>query len=92
MKLKKLVTIATNKERFTQLKHFVDFAETFLDFAATELQAVIVSRNEPHYNFWQFKSDGSFNVSRPINSKLMYSAADSAAAFKSFLDQCGKLS
>ncbi len=85
MSLKKLVNRAADKERFTKLENFVDFALAVLDFAATGLQAVIVSRNEPHYNFWQFKSDGSYNVSRPINSDLMYSASNASDALKSFI-------
>lgn len=85
MTLKKLVQRATDKQRFTKLEDFVDFALAVLDFASKSLQAVIVSRNEPHYNFWQFKSDGSYNVSRPINSTLMYAAGDAEAAFKQFL-------
>lgn len=85
MSLKKLVARATDKERFTKLEDFVDFALAVLEFASSGLQAVIVSRNEPHYNFWQFKSDGSFNVSRPINSSLMYSAANAQAGLKAFI-------
>jgi hypothetical protein len=85
MTLKKLVQRATDKQRFTKLEDFVEFALAVLDFASKSLQAVIVSRNEPHYNFWQFKSDGSYNVSRPINSPLMYAAGDAEAAFKQFL-------
>lgn len=85
MSLKKLVARATDKERFTQIEDFVEFALAFLDFAASGLQAVIVSRNEPHYHFWQFKSDGSFNVSRPVNSSLMYSADEASAALKRFV-------
>lgn len=38
------------------------------------LQAVIVSQNENHYRFFQYRSEGNYNVSRPINSKLMISA------------------
>ena len=82
MSLKKLVVRATDKKCFSKIEDFVDFALAILDFAASGLQAVIVSRNEPHYNFWQFKSDGSYNISRPINSSLMYSAADASEAFK----------
>ena len=85
MTLKKLVAIATDKNRFTKLEHFIKFAEAFIEFAATGLQAVIVSRNEPQYNFWQFKNDGSYNVSRPINSTLMYSAADCSSALSTFV-------
>ncbi len=85
MTLKKLVAIATDKSRFNKLEHFIEFAGAFTEFAASGLQAVIVSRNEPQYNFWQFKSDGSYNVSRPVNSMLMYSAADCSTAFKKFV-------
>ena len=85
MTLKKLVAIATDKNHFTKLEHFIKFAEAFIEFAATGLQAVIVSRNEPHYNFWQFKSDGGYNVSRPINSTLMYSAADCSSALSTIV-------
>ncbi len=85
MTLKELIQRATDKERFTKLEDFVEFALATLDFASSDLQAVIVSRNEPHYNFWQFKIDGNYNVSRPINSSLMYSAGDARAAFKQFI-------
>ncbi len=85
MTLKKLVARAADKEKFSKLEDFIGFAKIFIEFAATGLQAVIVSRNEPHYNFWQYKKDGHFNVSRPINSTLMYSASEAAAAFSNFL-------
>lgn len=85
MKLKQLVSRASDKEHFIKLEDFVEFALAVLDFAASGLQAVIVSRNEPHYNFWQFKSDGSYNVSRPINSSLMYTASNAEKAFRQFI-------
>jgi hypothetical protein len=85
MTLKKLVATATDKNRFTKLAHFIEFAEAFIEFATSGLQAVIVSRNEPQYNFWQFKSDGNYNVSRPINSTLMYSAANCSSALHAFV-------
>ena len=84
MTLKKLVARATDKDCFTGLEGFVEFARDFLEFAAAGLQAVIVSRNEPHYNFWQFRNDGHFNVSRPVNSSIVYTAADCGTAFDVF--------
>lgn len=60
----------------------MEFASAFLDFAANGQQAVIVSRNEPQYNFWQFKSDGSFNVSRPINTSLIYTPEEASQLFQ----------
>ena len=91
MTLKKLVARATDKDCFARLEGFIDFARTFLEFAATGLQAVIVSRNEPHYNFWQFKNDGHFNVSRPVNSSIMYAAEDCGTAFDDFAALLGNL-
>jgi hypothetical protein len=85
MTLKKLLALATDKERFSSLGQFLEFGRTFLDFAGTGIQAVIVSRNEPHYNFWQYKSDGNYNVTRPINASLMLRGEDSAPAFENFL-------
>lgn len=34
------------------------------------MQATIVSKNETCYKFFQYKSDGDYNVTRPINSNL----------------------
>ncbi len=76
MTLKELVTAATNKDRFLSLSDYTDFCLRYLDFVKTNLQAVIVSRNENHYRFFQYKDDGTYNVTRPINSNLMLSYED----------------
>lgn len=55
----------------------------YLDFIRTKLQAVIVSRNENHYQFFQYPKEGTFNVTRPINSNLMLS-------IEQFEKKCGK--
>lgn len=85
MKITQLTKIATNKSRFKTLPEFLDFAEMYLDYVATKLQAVIISQNENHYQFYQYGSDGGYQITRPINSKLMYSVADFIAAKKSFV-------
>lgn len=74
MTLEQLVQIAGNKTNFVSIADYIEFCRSFLDFTASGLQAVIVSQNEPRYCFFQFKADGHFNVTRPINSRLMYSA------------------
>jgi len=84
MKITQLTKIATDKSKFKILPDFLNFAEVYLDYAATKLQAVIVSQNENHYQFYQYGSDGGYQITRPINSKLMYSVADFIAAKKSF--------
>lgn len=77
MKLRALVAMACDKQKFETLQQYLDFARSFLDFCEKGLQATIVSQNEPKYQFFQFREEGSFNVSRPINSQLML-RADSA--------------
>ncbi len=73
MTLKKLVETVTNKDNFLSLNDYAEFCMRYLDFIKTNLQAVIVSRNENHYRFFQYKNDGTYNVTRPINSNLMLS-------------------
>ena len=77
MNLRRLVATASDKTNFTKISDYVDFCVRFLEFAAHGLQALIVSQNESHYRFYQYKKDGHFNVTRPINSHLMYDAATS---------------
>ncbi|MBL8761278.1 MAG: hypothetical protein JNL50_08255 [Phycisphaerae bacterium] len=78
MKLGDLVKRASDKSRFISLDDYVDFARRFLDFLAGDgVQARIVARNEPCYGFYQFKRDGHFNITRPINSELFLHAEDS---------------
>jgi len=74
MTLTELVKLASNKTNFTELSDYIEFGEAFWDFAATPgaIQAEIVSRNETQYRFLQFKEDGSFNVTRPLNYDLLY--------------------
>src|SRR3989344_1261069 len=85
MKITQLTKIATDKSKFKTLPDFLDFAEMYLDYVATKLQAVIISQNENHYQFYQYGSDGGYQITRPINSKLMYSVTDFIAAKKSFV-------
>ncbi len=73
MKLKNLVSRALNKDNFLTIEGYLDFPKHYLEFIKDNLQAVIVSRNENHYQFFQYKSDGTYNVTRPINSNLLYS-------------------
>ena len=90
MSLVDLVNRAANKENFTRIGQYIDFAEEFLEFADEGLQAEIVCQNEPQYRFWQYRDDGNHNITRPLNSELMYSAAtkdELADSFLSTLDE-----
>ncbi len=75
MKLAELVAFACTKENFQTVEDYVNFFEEFATFAvAGNVQAVIVAQNAHHYQFVQYKEDGHYNVTRPINSNLWYSA------------------
>ncbi|MGS3140763.1 hypothetical protein ACB316_21565 [Aeromonas sanarellii] len=90
MSLSNLVNHATDKERFHTVDNYIDFCARYLEYVETGLQARIVSQNESHYQFFQYKQDGSFNITRPINSRLMYDAdgfSQAAHQFRLTLEQ-----
>jgi len=84
MSLSNLVDHATDKERFHTVENYIDFCARYLEYVETGLQARIVSQNESHYQFFQYKQDGSFNITRPINSRLMYDADGFSQAARQF--------
>lgn len=84
MKIKQLTKIATDKTKFNKMSDFLTFAEMYLEYVATKLQAIIVSQNENHYQFFQYGSDGGYQITRPINSRLMYNASNFLKIKKSF--------
>jgi len=69
---------ATNKEHFGALTNYFSYTQRYLDFIddVQRVQAVIVSQNEPHYRFLQYKQDGGYSVTRPLNTHLFYSASE----------------
>lgn len=84
MNLERLVSTACDKDYFRDIDRYCDFAKAYLAFIKDNLQAVIVSRNENNYRFFQYKEDGTYNITRPINSKLMYSLEEMEAAIDPF--------
>jgi hypothetical protein len=85
MSLKVLIERVINKNNFQSLYDYIDFCQRYLEFIETGLQAVIVSQNEEIYRFFQYRQDGNFNITRPINSNLMYFAENSELIGKRFL-------
>ena len=85
MNLPQLINHASDKTNFTKISDYVSFCVQFLDAIQEGLQAVIVSQNENDYRFFQYKKEGNFNVSRPINSQLMYDANSSDQILNNFL-------
>lgn len=74
MSLKQLLRRASDKTTFSTIADYIDFCVRFLEFAKSGLQAKIISLNENHYCFFQFKKDGNYAISRPVNTRLMYDA------------------
>lgn len=85
MNLKQLVNNAKDKSKFSDLKAYIKFCDEYLNYVADNLQAIIVSQNENHYCFYQYKKEGDFQITRPINSNLMYDAKEFSNASKEFL-------
>lgn len=86
MKLQELVKSASNKENFSKISDYIEFGLRYLEFIKSNLQAVIVSRNENRYRFFQYKEDGTFNVTRPINSNLMLGLEEFENGKSSFIE------
>jgi len=90
MSIADLVANATDKSRFHTLDNYITFCAKYLEYVETGLQARIVSQNESHYQFFQYRQDGSFNITRPLNSRLMYDAetfTNAAQQFAQTLEQ-----
>ncbi len=85
MILKDIVAHVVDKERFLKVEDYIEFCKRFLDFTSSGIQAVILSQNEQHYKFLQYKDDGYRNVTRPINSSLMLDADNFSSFYKDFL-------
>jgi len=85
MNLKQLVNTAKDKSNFVNLKAYIKFCEEYLNYINDNLQAIIVSQNENHYQFFQYKKEGNFQITRPINSNLMYNAKEFSKVSKEFL-------
>lgn len=67
---------AADKDQFRDLKAYLAFALTYLQYVADNNQAKIVSQNENNYFFYQYDKSGNFQITRPLNSDLMLSATD----------------
>jgi hypothetical protein len=85
MNLTQLVDKAKDKGNFADLKAYIKFCDEYLNYISDNLQAIIVSQNENHYQFYQYKKEGNFQITRPINSNLMYNAEDFVKTSKEFL-------
>jgi hypothetical protein len=85
MKLNKILETVTDKNKFANLQAYITFCNDYLNFINDNLQAVIISQNEHKYQFFQYGKDGKFQVTRPINSDLMYQSDSFSSASAEFL-------
>jgi hypothetical protein len=90
MKLSQIVEKATDKSNFQSLAGYVEFCRIYLDFIQDNLQAVIISQNENHYQFFQYDKHGNFQITRPVNSRLMLDAAEFEKASQNFFHVLSK--
>ncbi len=86
MKLPEIIAFATNKANFATLQGYYSFCDMYLDYVAENLQAVIVAKNEHRYRFYQYKAEANYQVTRPINSELMYHADDFGKNLEVFVE------
>jgi len=85
MKLKEIIEMATDKSNFSDLKGYIEFCKIYLDYISNNLQATIVSQNENYYTFYQYDKFGYYQITRPINSNLMYDVASFDKIRKEFV-------
>lgn len=78
MNVTQLVETVSTKTNFLALTDYITFCERYLDFTSSGLQAVIVSQNENQYQFYQYREDGFFNITRPLNAGLIGSVKTSS--------------
>ena len=85
MKLQKLVNKAKDKKNFADLNGFIAFCSEYLNYINDNLQATIISQNENNYCFFQYRKEGNYQITRPINSNLMYDARTFAQISKEYI-------
>ncbi len=86
-----LLDRAIDKRTFDTLQGYIDFAASFIEFTQDNLQARIVSRNEPHYQFFQYGPYASYQITRPINTHLMCGPNDFQERSRVFTDALNAL-
>lgn len=85
MRVDELRDWATDKDRFLSIDDFFNFAREFLDYRDNSgFQAELVSQNTPQYRFFQYKQDADYQITRPVNTELMYAAKDFDEAVNTF--------
>lgn len=71
-----LMSWVSEKQRFETIGNYVEFAKYYLEFIETELQAELIAKNENNYCFFQYRRDGEYNITRPVNLELFFKLAE----------------
>lgn len=67
-----IMSWVSDKQKFEEIENYIEFAKYYLEFIETELQAELVAKNENNYRFFQYRRDGEYNITRPINSDIFF--------------------
>ena len=71
-----IMSWVSEKSRFSKIENYIEFAKYYLEFIETELQAEIIAQNETNYRFFQYRRDGEYNITRPVNGDLFFKLPD----------------
>ena len=71
-----IMSWVSQKERFVKIEDYIEFSKYYLEFISSELQAEIIAQNENNYRFFQYKRDGEYNITRPVNGDLFLELSD----------------
>jgi len=85
MKIKQLISIATDKSKFNTVEDYIEFSLKYLEYVEKNIQAIIVSQNENNYCFYQYAKEANFQITRPINTNLMLSIDNFEQISKDYL-------
>lgn len=81
-----IMSWVSQKDLFDTIDKYIDFTKYYLEFINTELQATIVAKNENNYSFFQYRRDGEYNITRPVNNNLYLPLEDYEALSKIFVN------
>lgn len=71
-----IMSWVSQKDRFIKISDYIEFSKYYLEFISSELQAEIIAQNENNYRFFQYKRDGEYNITRPVNGDLFLRLSD----------------
>lgn len=79
-----IMSWVSQKERFAKIEDYIEFSKYYLEFISVELQAEIIAQNENNYRFFQYRRDGEYNITRPVNGDLFLSLSDYDSIARNF--------